>query len=151
MLVFSPRLSFAQLIEFPVEVHLMKSLIIDMEVDFSVDFSKDRQEIITVTPELEEGDDSDDGIRPAIVRVRGGAAEALVDVETSDIRIENNVGEDAIKLYDFDIVNEDTGASVIVVPDSSEDSFLLSVGGKVTGLKENEVFTGFNILNLNYL
>jgi hypothetical protein len=129
----------------------MKSLIIDMEVDFSVDFSKDRQEIITVTPELEEGDDSDDGIRPAIVRVRGGAAEALVDVETSDIRIENNVGEDAIKLYDFDIVNEDTGASVIVVPDSSEDSFLLSVGGKVTGLKENEVFTGFNILNLNYL
>jgi len=138
--------SSAQTKELPIEVHLMKAVIIDMEMDFAVGFNEKNKGVISVGPSLLP-DDSKDDIRPAVVRVTGGGAEALIDVETNNI----NFNDNGVTVYDFDIINKGAGSSAIVMPDSNEDSFLLSIGGKVNGLNKKEIFSSVNFININYL
>lgn len=140
----------AQTKELPMEVRVMRAVIIDMEMDFAVGFNEKRRGVISVGPTISEAD-QENGLRPAVVRVTGGGAEALIDVETNNITIDADADNDFVEVYDFDIINKGTGASVIVIPDSNEDSFLLSVGAKVDGLSKNEFFSSVNIININYL
>jgi len=132
------------------EAHLMKAVIIDMEVDFRAGFDEKNKGVVSVAPQIIE-DEQDSNFRPAIVRVIGGGAEALIDIETNTINIGKNSDGNAVEVYDFDIINKGAGSSAIVMPDTNEDSFLLSIGGKVNGLNKNKIFSSVNFININYL
>lgn len=128
----------------------MQSVIVEMEADFEVTYNAGDSEIVDVQPTLDGVSDSE-RFNPTLVRITGGAAEALLDVELNNIKIENMDGTDSIKLYDFDIIANGSGEAAIIIPDASEQSFLLTVGGKVSGLDSDDFYAGFNILNINYL
>lgn len=93
----------------------------------------------------------DSGKAAAIVRVTGGSAELMVDIEKETMEKNNEEGGPQVLLYDFNIAEEGAGSSVSVMPFASDDSFVLSIGGTVEGGSEDTFYEAVNLLNINFL
>lgn len=157
VIIALPRYVSAQVLEFTMEANLMGSVVIDLEADFDVNFGTDfegfagfagLEEVIAVKPNEDEGDKM---LQPALVRVRGGTAEALVSLESTSIDFKGQDGGDEAEIYDFDIIDQGGGSSATIMPDSRKNFFLLSVGAKVKGASQSNFLTSVNIININYL
>ena len=87
----------------------------------------------------------------AIIRITGGSAELMVDLEKEKMEEEGGDGAPEIFLYDFNIAQEGAGTSVSVMPFASDDTFVLSIGGTVEGGSEDSFYEAVNLLNINFL
>ncbi len=145
---FSP--AFAQPTELPIEVELMKSVSIEMEAEFDVQFDKNNQDIINVIAN-KEGAEKNSKITPALIRITGGAAEALIDIESDSLNIKDDKSLREVNVYDLEFIDRNSDDRLMIMPESSDPSFLLTVGGKVKGMNQGGFFSSFNILNINYL
>lgn len=91
-------------------------------------------------------------LSPATIRITGNPVEAMIDIEVEEISGSNKDNGSAVTISNFNLMEKNAGSSVTIMPYSDENSFLLVVGGTVSGAgNSGDEYTGLNILNINYL
>lgn len=130
--------------------HLLQSIVVDVETDLNVTFVDEGLDTYVVKPELES--DNQLLLSPATIRITGAPVEVMVDIEVEEVFDSGGEGEKILSISDFNLTREGAGSSVVIMPYSDEESFLLIIGGTVSGVEGfTEYYTGLNILNVNYL
>ncbi len=128
---------------------IFDSIILDIETDMRVTFTDEAVGSYVVDPELRVGEDA--LLEPARIRITGYPVEIMVDIEVEDV-VDPDGGDIAVSVSNFNLLQENAGSSVTVMPYSDENSFLLFVGGTVSGVRDlGKSYTGLNVLNINYL
>lgn len=135
-------------IELQMGVNIIGTIMVDVETDLQVTFTETDVADYVVAPRLS-------GIKqgffsPATIRITGDTAEAMVDIEAQKVWGEVE-GQSPVIISDFNVLGEESGTSVEIMPFARDESFLLVIGGKVTGGSNNDIYKGVNILNINYL
>ena len=135
-----------------VETKLHQAVEVDVQTDMSVVFLDADVERYVVKPSDTKSENKY-GRAAALVRVIGGSAELMVDIEQKEMRRDKDSagGGAAISLYDFDISEEGAGDLVSVMPFASDEGFVLTIGGTIEGGTEDEYYEAVNLLNVNYL
>lgn len=126
--------------------NMLKSLIVEAKVDFEVSFIEGQKGVYKVN-----ADQSNTENKAAIVKISGGSAEVVIDIEIQRLE-KNSEGDNSIvRVYDFNITDNETGSSVVMYPDGDKDHFILAIGGTVEAGDDSKFYEGINILNINYL
>ncbi len=131
-----------------IAVSLIHLLTIETELDleFSISLSASSSHIDLSKP-VQKGKSSD---VPGIIRVTGGAYEVMLDIEIPDI--EEGVGNDSVKIYDFDVGHSGAGQSVVVLPNVKDPSFTVAIGAKAEIFGDDNLgYLGETVLSANYL
>lgn len=127
--------------------NMMSPILVSVEKGLIVNFGTAGTDTYVVDPSGE----SDIG-HPALIRISGNPVEVMIHVERDTISGDATENLQGLKISEFNVLQQGAGSSVGLMPFSDEDSFLLTIGGKVTGSSEFiERYTGVNILSVNYL
>lgn len=138
---------FAQLsVQNKVGASMLQSLIVELESEFEVEFVG--TELATYVVGTKENDTEN---KPALIRITGGAAEFVIDLEIQRLDGSSESDSSVVSVYDFNVGQEDAGAYVAMIPEGEKHSFVLAIGGTVEGGIDEKHYTGINILNINYL
>jgi len=150
VVLFAPFVSvFAQsATELDMGASVIETIMVDVETDLQVTFTDTYAGDFVVQPDISSADIG--VISPATIRITGNTAEAMVDIEAEKILGESNDAA-PITISQFNVLGQEASSSITIMPFAEDKSFLLVIGGKVTGGNKNDSFKGINILNINYL
>lgn len=135
-------------VEMEMGASLIDTIMVDVETDLQVTFTDTHLGDYVVQSDISK---INQGIfSPATIRITGNPTEAMVDIEAEKISGELGQGE-PVTISQFNVLGEDASSSISIMPFASDESFLLVIGGKVTGGNNDDIYKGVNILNINYL
>lgn len=129
---------------------LHQSVRVEVEADMQIIFTEE-EEIKRQISTADMFNTSDAGASAAVIRITGGAAEFMIDIEKDLIDTTIAGDEMDFKLYDFDIVQEGAGNWVTVMPFATDTTFVLSIGSTVEGASDGQYHEALNFFNVNYL
>lgn len=123
------------------------SVFVEVEEDLVVEFDD-----VTFGTAIVPAKMTKTGQSPAVIRIKGGQSEAMIDIEGTLLEGENLDLGGVVSISDFNILGSGAADGVGIMPFSQDDSFLVLIGGTVKGLSSNEsTYKGYNVLNINYL
>ena len=149
VLIFSLEKVRAQsAVELEMGANVIDTIMVDVETDLQVTFTDNHIGEYVVKPDLSR---INQGIfSPATIRITGNPTEAMVDIQAQEILSQAEDGP-PITISQFNVLGEDASSSISIMPFARDESFLLVIGGKVTGGGNDGIYKGVNILNINYL
>lgn len=150
--IFAGTNVFAQSSERKVGISFMRSIIIDVESNMSITFVEG-DSLLNEVSVLDVDDRGDVNNRQAgLIRVTGASVETMIDVEVQTLRGLDGDDKEVFSVRDFNLINENAGNIVTVMPFSDENSYIFPIGGTIEGVPDSgKVYAGINVVNINYL
>jgi hypothetical protein len=146
--------SFAQIRpKFQMGVSLMGSVIIDVESGMDIIFVEQDGELNEISVQDINEDRRAESYRQAgLIRITGAPVETMIDIEGLSLQGVDNENNTVFTIHKFNLMDKDAGANVTVMPYSDDASYLLTIGGTIEGRPhKDDVYTGVNVVNVNYL